>query len=82
MDCSLPGSSLHGILQKNQNTKHILILQFRTLKSIVVPHNSCALRGWHGVNRPEEFLMEEGEEVGEGRAEGLSATGDGGHAAM
>ena len=40
------------------------------MKSIVVPHNSCALRGWHGVNRPEEFVMEEGEGVGEGRDEG------------
>ena len=37
-----------------------------------------ALRGWHGVTRPEEFLMEEREEVGEGRAEGSSATADGG----
>ena len=32
------------------------------------------------MNRPEEFLMEEGEEVGDGRAEGPSATGDGGQA--
>ena len=40
-----------------------------------------AHRGWHGVNRPEEFLMEEGEEVGDGRAEGSSAIGDGGQPA-
>ena len=40
-----------------------------------------ALGGWHGVNGPEEFLMEEGEEVGDGRAEGSSAIGDGGQPA-
>ena len=34
------------------------------------------------MNRPEELVMEEGKEVGEGRAERLSATGDGGQAAM
>ena len=30
----------------------------------------------------QEFLMEEGAEVGDGRAEGSSATGGGGHAAV
>ena len=34
------------------------------------------------MNRQDELLMEEEEEVGDGRAEGLSATGDGGQAAM
>ena len=34
------------------------------------------------MNRPEELLMDEGEEVGDGRAEGSSATGDGGQAAV
>ena len=33
------------------------------------------------MNRQEELLMEEEEEVGDGRAEGSSATGDGGQAA-
>ena len=33
------------------------------------------------MNRQEELLMEEEDEVGDGRAEGLSATGDGGQAA-
>ena len=41
-----------------------------------------AHRGWHEVNRPEEFLMEEGEEVGDGRAEGSSAIGDRGQAVI
>jgi len=31
------------------------------------------------VNRQEEFLMEEGEEVRDGRAGGPSAIGDSGH---
>ena len=34
------------------------------------------------MKRHEELLMEEEEEVGDGRAEGLSARGDGGQAAM
>ena len=34
------------------------------------------------MNRQQELLMEEGEEVGDGRAEGLSATGDRGWAAI
>ena len=33
------------------------------------------------MNRQEEVLTEEGEEVGDGRAEGLLATGDGAAAA-
>ena len=34
------------------------------------------------MNRQEEVLTEEGEEVGDGRAEGSSTIGDGGQAAM
>ena len=34
------------------------------------------------MNRPEELLMEEGEKVGDGRAEGSSAIGNGGQAAI
>ena len=34
------------------------------------------------MKRQEELLMEEGEGVGNGRAEGSSATGDGGEAAI
>ena len=41
-----------------------------------------AHRGWHRVKRQEELLMEEGEELGDGRAEGSSATRDGGQAAI
>ena len=40
-----------------------------------------ACRGWHQVNR-QELLMEEGAEVGDGRAEGSSAIGDGGQAVV
>ena len=41
-----------------------------------------AYRGWHRVNRQEELLTGGGEEVGDGRAEGTSAIGDGGRAAI
>ena len=34
------------------------------------------------MNRQEELLTEEGEKMGDGRAEGSSAIGDGGQAAM
>ena len=34
------------------------------------------------MNRQEELVTQEGEEVGDGRAEGSSATGDGGQAAV
>ena len=56
-----------------------LIGQYSTLRSTVVQYKS-----WHAgtVNRTEAVLMEEGEEVGDGRAEGSSATGDGGQAAV
>ena len=45
-----------------------------------------AYRGWLWVNRQEQLLLqparlEEGEDVGDGRAEGLLAAGDGGQAA-
>ena len=39
-------------------------------------------QGWHRVNRQEELLMEEGEEVRDGRAEGPSAIGDRGQAVI
>ena len=39
-------------------------------------------RGWHLVKRQEELLTEEGEEMGDKGAEGSSATGDGGQAAI
>ena len=41
-----------------------------------------ACRGWHRGNRKEELLTEEGEKVGDGRAERLAAMGDGGQAAI
>ena len=37
-----------------------------------------AHRSWHQIKRQEELLTGEGEEVGDGRAEGLSANEDGG----
>ena len=58
-----------------------MILQHSTLKSIAVQHNSWHV-GWHRVNREEELLMEQGEEVGDGRAEASSAVGGGGQASV
>jgi len=59
------------IIQKNET---FLILQYRTLKSVVAQW--LANREWHRVNRQEELLTNEGEEVGDGRAEGSSAIGE------
>ena len=57
-------------------------LQYSTSESTVVQYNS-----WHtgaGIKwtRQEELPMEEGEEVGDGRAEGSSAIGDRGRPGM
>lgn len=57
------------------------------MKGTVVQYNSWHTdRGWHRVNRQEALLTRgrdsRGEEEGEGRAEGLSATGDRGEAAI
>ena len=41
-----------------------------------------AFRGWRQVNRQEELQLEEGEKVGDGRAERSSPIGDGRHAAV
>ena len=62
--------------------KTFLILQYSTLKGTVVQYNS-----WHRVAGIEwtgkkSYWLEEGEEVGDGRAEGSSAIGDGGQAAI
>ena len=55
-----------------------MILQYLGKYDSTIQWLSC--RGWHRVNRQEEFL-EEGEEVGDGRAEGSLAIGDRGQAA-
>ena len=62
--------------------KTFLILQYSTLKSTLVQYNS-----WHpgaGIEWTGKkcYWLEEGEEVGDGRAEGLSTIGDGGQAAI
>ena len=62
--------------------KTFLILQYSTLKSTVVQYNIwCTGVGieWTGK---KSYWLEEEEEVGDGRAEGLSAIGDGGQAAI
>ena len=57
-------------------------LRVQLLGPVLIQGQQLACRDWHGVNRTEALLMEEGEEVGDGRAEGSSATGDGGQAAV
>ena len=62
-----------------KNKKTFLILQYSTLKSTVVQYSS-----WHtgaGIEwtGKKSYWLEEGEEVRNCRAEGLSAIGDGGH---
>ena len=52
------------------------------MKSTVVQYNSWHTRAgieWAGK---KSYWLEEGEEVGDGRAEGSSAIGDGGQAAI
>ena len=51
------------------------------MKNTVVQFQQLVYWGWHRVNRQEE-LLEVAEEVGDGRAEGSSTTGDGGQAAV
>ena len=62
--------------------KTFLIWQYSTLKSTVVQYNS-----WHtgaGFERTgkKSYCLEDREEVGDGGAEGSSAIGDGGQAAI
>ena len=59
-----------------------LVLQYSTWKSTVVQHNSWPPgAGIEGPGR-KSYWLEEGGEVGDGRAEESSATGDGGQAAI
>ena len=59
-----------------------LILQYSTLKSTVVQYNSWHTGAGIELTGKKSYWLEEGEEVGDGRAEGLSAIGDGGQAAI
>ena len=74
---------LTQIIHKNQtNTKNKHFSSYSTLKSTAVQYNS-----WHtgaGIEwtGKKSYWLEEGEEGGDGRAEGSSAIGDGGQAAV
>ena len=66
---------------KQTQNKRVLILKYCTLKNIVIQYNSwCTRTGieWTGKN----YWLGEGEEGGDGRAEGSSAIGDGGQAVV
>ena len=69
-------------MHKTLQNKIFLISQYRTLKGTVVQCNN-----WHtGVGMEwmgkENYWLEEGEKVGDSRAEGSSAIGAGGQAAI
>ena len=85
---SEPPGNFYNIFHTNNALKkqpkdkdNILILRCSTLKSSVVQY-SWHNRGWHLVNRKEEFLQEEGGEAGGSLTEGSAAVGDGGQAAI
>ena len=62
--------------------KAVLILQYSTLKSIVVQYNNWPTGGGIEWTGKKSSRLEEGDEVGDGRTARLSAIGNGGHAAV
>ena len=74
---------IHKIQSNPPKIKKIFeILQYSTLKSKVIEYNS-----WHtgtGIKwtGKKSYWLEEEENVGDGRAEGLSVIGDGGKVAI
>jgi len=72
----------NNALKKQPKDKdNIFNLTLQHLKKFSVQY-SWHNRGWHLVNRKEEFLQEEGGEAGGGLTEGSAAVGDGGQAAI
>ena len=68
-------------MNKHKKEKTLLILWCNTLKDTIVQYNN-----WHteaGILWTDKMIywLEEGEEMGDGRADGSSAAGDGGQAA-
>ena len=68
------------IIQKKTSTqnKTCLILQYSSLESTIVQHNSWNTGAGIEQRGKKGYRQEEGGKVEGGRAEGLSATGDGG----
>ena len=69
-------------MNKHKKEKTLLILWCNTLKDTIVQYNN-----WHteaGILWTDKMIywLEEGEEMGDGRADGSSAAGDGGQAAI
>ena len=62
--------------------KHFFHLTVQYLEKHSRTVQQLAYGGWPWVSRQEELWLEEGREVGDGRAEGSSATGDGRQAAI
>ena len=59
--------------KKKKNKENIFNLTVQYLEKYSCTIQQLAYRGWPQVNRQEE--LEEGEEMGDGRAEGSSAIG-------
>ena len=73
------------IIHKKQTQKikkTCLILQYNALKSTVVQYNSWHIRAGIEWTGKKSYWLQEGVEVGDGRAAGSSAIGDGGQAAI
>ena len=66
----------------NTKSKAFLILQDSTLKSSAIQYNGWSTGAGTEWTGKESYWLPEGEDVGDGRAEGASAIGDGGPAAV
>ena len=73
------------MMQKKTNTKYkekILNFTLQDLEKYSCSVQPLAYRGMHPVNTDKELLTGGGEKVGDGRADGSSAIGHGGQAAI
>ena len=69
-------------MKHKHKNKAFLILQYSTLKSTVVQYNSRHTGAGVEWTGKKSYWLGEREEVGDGGAEGSSATGDGGQTAI
>ena len=75
-------TAIYGITQSRTRLKQLSSSSSSTFKSTVAQcHSWHTEAGMEGTSK-KSYRLEEGEEVGDGRAEGLSAIGDGGQAAV
>ena len=67
---------------KNKDIFNYTVLQYSALKSTVVQYNRWHTGAGFKWRSRKSYWLEEGEEVGDGRAEGSLAVGDGGRATI